>query len=113
MHIAVVVLVAGVWYAIGIQAQTEMSERLGIGTSLLDFNTYIYDNFKPGLTRRQVIELANRIGVFKTQPLYIGDEYCEIFFFQIGPFQKPVGSHPTVCYDDSGKIISVTSADFQ
>jgi len=92
VHLVELVLIVSLWFLLDIQARSVLSVRLGIGTSLLDFNRYIEETFKPGMTRRQIIEDAQFIGPYRVAPVFIGDEYCEIYSFNVGPFQTARGT---------------------
>jgi hypothetical protein len=107
VHIVELIVVAGVWYGLDFQARTALSHRLGIGNQGYDFTEYVLANFKPGMTRRQVIEQGDIIGTYSMKPYFIENKYCEKWVFNVGPFDTMVGLPWSICYDENGIVISM------
>jgi hypothetical protein len=113
VHAVELVMVAGLWYGLDLQARTTLSHKLGIGSQELDFNEYVLANFKSGMTRRQILEQGDAIGPYLVKPFFIGNEYCETWVFDLRAFDTRYGSLLSICYDENGLVTSVKEVGYQ
>lgn len=113
LHVAEVVIALGGWYALTLHSQALVANKLGIGSSLAEFNRYVETHITVGMSRKEVITQAELIGPFRTKPFFLSDEYCETYYFNVGPLSTTLGLPWWVCYDDSDHVISVQPAGYQ
>jgi len=111
IHVAECLLAAGAWYALERQAYSTLARRLDLGSSPGAFGEYIETHFKIGMTREEIIRQAEMIGPYTIKPLPTIN--CENYYFNVGPLESRYGLPWQVCYDESGKVISVQAIGYQ
>jgi hypothetical protein len=113
IHIAEAMIVGGLWYALDLQAQRALATKLNIEPNWTGLEKYIEGHIKVGMSREEVIKQAIAIGPFTVKPLFSGAKYCEIYFFNVGPFETARGQPWWICYDENNKVISVEQYWYQ
>lgn len=113
IHLTEVILFAGIWSVMGWQARVELAQKLGIGQEAGSLEQYVASHFLAGMSRRDVIESADRVGPYNVKPFYMSDQYCETLTFTAGPLGTPLGGRWVICYNKNDVTTSVTSGEHQ
>ena len=102
------VLCAGVWwYVSDLDARTAMSSMLNIAPSWRSLEEHIETSLEVGMTRDEVLEQADKVGYVNINYFFIGERYCEVYSFSVGPFNSTRGGRWGLCYDQNDKVISI------
>jgi hypothetical protein len=99
-----------VWYISDTHARLTVSERLDIVPNWQILSEYIQKQFSVGMSRTDILMQAQRIGRVNMSYYFIGNMYCEVFSFRVGPFDAERGGRWRICYNDSNIAIKVEQA---
>jgi hypothetical protein len=102
-----------IWFVLDGRARTSIASKLGTEPTWDSVETYIADQFTIGTPRMQLLERAAEIGVFRIKPFFIGAQYCETYYFKLGPFWADRAGPWNVCFDDEGIVTRVERYYFQ
>ena len=95
------------YYWLDLKARTDLSTKLGIEPNWDSFSKYIPEHIKPGMTRIEVLQEAEKIGPYQIDPFIIEVKYCEAFYFYVGPLRSSRGGRWDVCYNQNFIVTSV------
>jgi hypothetical protein len=101
------ICLGGLWYVSDARARNAMSAKLNIEPSWQSLVDYNEAHFKVGMTRDDVLEQAEKVGSVNINFFFIGEMYCEIFSFDLGPFNSARGGRWGICYDRSGNATQI------
>jgi hypothetical protein len=107
VHLVEVLMIGSIWYMLDLQARKSIAVELNIEPDWASLDKYIETHFKVGMSRIEILRQAEKIGAYTIEPLFIGDQYCEKFFFNVGPFYIARGSIWWICYDKNDVVTSV------
>ncbi len=99
--------VGSVWYISDSKARSAMSTRLGIEPNWKRLEEYIETQFEVGMTRDEVLRQADEIGYVNINYYFIGETYCEVYSFSVGPFISARGGRWRICYDEANKVTKI------
>jgi hypothetical protein len=97
----------GAWLVLDLKARKSIAEKLDIEADWSSFESYIQTSFEPGMSRKEVLKRAETISPFVINPFFIGDEYCEAFYFTVGPFRTSRGGRWDICYNENDVVIHI------
>jgi hypothetical protein len=98
---------SGIWYKNDLDARKEIAERLQIEPSWQSLEYYIETHFVGGMTRADIVKQAEEIGYENINIYFLGEIYCEVYSFSVGPFSSPRGGRWSICYDEDENVISI------
>lgn len=107
VHIMEVLVIGGTWYMLDLQARKSIAVELNIESDWVSLDKHVETHFTVGMSRIEILRQAEKVGAYTIQPFFIGDQYCEKFFFNVGPFHIARGSIWWICYDKYGVVTSV------
>ena len=99
--------IGSIWYINDSRARNAMSARLSIEPSWKQLEEYIETQFEVGMTRDDVLEKADEIGYADLTYYFIGEMYCEVYSFRVGPFMSARGGLWSICYGEGGKVSKI------
>ena len=108
-----VLCIGGIWSINDLWARNELGKKLGIESNWQSLEKYIKTHFELGMTRDEVIRQAEEIGLFFTSPYFIGADYCELYVFNVGPFESSRGGRWDICYNQDNIVIRVEQYRYQ
>jgi hypothetical protein len=97
--------IGSVWYISDIQAQRVMSAKLGIAPGWHGLEEYIESHFEVGMTRGEILKQAKEVGFVNINVFFIGETYCEVYSFHVGPYNSARGGRWSICYDEKENVI--------
>jgi hypothetical protein len=105
--LAQVICIGGIWYIKDLNARKEISTRLEIEPSWKSLEKYIETHFEVGMSRNEVLKQADEVGFVNINYFFIGEMYCEVFSFSVGPFNSDRGGRWSLCYDQNDTVIKI------
>jgi hypothetical protein len=100
LHCIELAIGVGIWMALDRRAVASVADKLGTDASWSSIESYIAEQFTIGTSRTVVLEQAAKLGVFRIRPYFIGPQYCETYYFMLGPFQTNRAGPWNICFDD-------------
>ncbi|MCC6191226.1 MAG: hypothetical protein IT318_19565 [Anaerolineales bacterium] len=113
LHCIELAIGVGIWIALDRRAAASVAGKIGTDASWSSIESYIAEQFTIGTSRAQLLEQAAMIGVFRIRPFFIGPQYCEAYYFLLGPFLTNRAGPWSICFDDDDIVTSVERFYFQ
>jgi hypothetical protein len=107
IHLLELAIGIGVWLALDRSAQASVANRLGTEVSWSAIEDHIASQFQIGVARPNILEAAAKIGAFRIRPFRLGNQYCEAYYFKIGPFYTDRAGPWSLCFNDDEVVTSV------
>ena len=107
VHLLELLIGVSAWFILDWRAQTSIASKLDVEASWSAIENHISDRFRVGEARTKILEEAAKVGVYRIRPFFLGSQYCETYYFRIGPFQSDRAGPWNLCFDVNGLVTEV------